>query len=302
MQGIAFLIVITILIFVHEFGHFIFAKLFGVKVVKFSIGMGPEIFKYQGKETKYVISAIPIGGYVSMLGHDPSVEVTEEDKGRSLTDKKNWQRFLIMFAGPGFNLIFPFFLYFLYAILSTKHLGAEVGQVGINSPAYTAGLRSGDIIVKIDNEPVKYWRDISRIVTPRPGKKMSLEYLRNGKIHKTVIKATKEKNTDKIKTSEYVGKIGITPYVDTPLIFLKSDKNGKIKNFDFILKINGEKIKSLNDLNKFKNRENLTIEVLRPKPLNLKLFDFNFHHNLIFYNLMPYKNLDKNYKHISLLI
>jgi len=274
MQALAFILVITILIFVHEFGHFIFAKLFGVKVVKFSIGMGPELLKYQGKETKYVVAMIPIGGFVSMLGHDPSIEQTEEDKGRSLADKKNWQRFLIMAAGPAFNLLLPFLLYFIYAIFSTTHLSAQVGQAGINSPAYKANLKSGDIITSIDGKRVRYWNDISRIVTPSPGKKMEIEYLRNNKKHKTYITATKDKNTDKVKTSEFVGKLGITPYLDAPVVFIKNDKDTKIKNFDLILKINGKKIKETRELEQFKNNEKINIEVLRPKPLATNLFDF----------------------------
>ncbi len=274
MQALAFILVITILIFVHEFGHFIFAKLFGVKVVKFSVGMGPELLKYQGKETKYVISIIPIGGFVSMLGHDPSIEATEEDKGRSLADKKNWQRFLIMAAGPGFNLLLPFLLYFIYAVFSTKHLSAQIGQAGINSPAYKANLKSGDVITSIDGKQIRYWSDISRIITPNPGKKMKVKYLRNNKLHETYITATKEENTDKIKTSKYIGKMGITPYLDAPVIFLINDNNSKIKNFDLITKINGKEIKSIKELKKFKNKETINIEVLRPKPLNLAIFDF----------------------------
>lgn len=274
MQALAFILVITILIFVHEFGHFIFAKLFGVKVVKFSIGMGPELFKYQGKETRYVLSIIPIGGFVSMLGHDPSIEVTEADKGRSLSDKKNWQRFLIMLAGPGFNLLFPFLLYFIYAVFSTKHLSAQVGQAGLNSPAYKANLISGDIITSIDNKPVRYWTDISRIVTPNPGKKLKIKYLRNSKLYETSITTTKEKNTDKIKTSKYVGKIGITPYLDAPVVFIENNQNTKLKNFDLILKVNNKSIKETRELNQFKNLETVNIEVMRPKPLNSNIFDF----------------------------
>ena len=273
MQGLAFILVITILIFVHEFGHFIFAKLFNVKVVKFSIGMGPEILKYQGKETKYVISVIPIGGFVSMLGHDPSIEQTEEDKGRSLNDKSNWQRFLIMVAGPVFNLILPFFLYFIYAILTTTHLSSQVGQVSINSPAHEAKLQSGDIITSIDNHKIKYWSDISRIVSNRPGKKMPVSYIRSGKAYKTQLTATKEENTDKIKTSEFVGKLGITPYLDSPIIFFNNETN-LIKSFDLITKINGKKIKSTQELYKFKNTEKIDIELLRPIALNTNIFDF----------------------------
>ena len=273
MQLIAFLIVISILIFVHEFGHFIFAKLFNVKVVKFSIGMGPAIFKIKGKETQYVIAPLPIGGFVSLLGHDPSLEVTEENKHRSLGSKAPWQRFLIMFAGPLFNLLLPFLLYFLYALFDTTHLAPIMGQVDKNNAAYASGIRNGDTILEIDGKKIRYWDEISEIISKYPEKTISIKYLQNGKVISTNITPVKEENKDKIKLDEYVGKIGITPYKDSSIVFFENDSEYLIKNFDVIVSVNDTPVKTMESLKSFKDKGTLKITLLRAKPLNTNIFD-----------------------------
>ena len=273
MQIIAFLMVISILIFVHEFGHFIVAKFFGVKVMKFSIGMGPKLFGFKYGETEYVVAAIPIGGFVSMLGHDPSIEITPEDEGRSLNDKKNWQRFLVMFAGPAFNLLLPFLLYFIFALFETTHLTPMIGQYSVNGPVAKAGLQSGDIITSIDKQPIRYWRDLSRVLESRAGKTMPISYLRDGKRYTATITTTKDENTDKIKIYKYKGRLGITPYFDNAIIFLENDSDYKIKNFDLITEINGEKLKSKKDLFKYKDKETINIKVKRAKRIDYTIFD-----------------------------
>jgi regulator of sigma E protease len=103
---------------------------------------------------------------------------------------------------------------------------------------------------------------------------MEVRYIRNSKEYKTQVTATKELNTDKIKTSKYTGKFGITPYLDAPLIFMPDDKDSLIKNFDLILKINDKEIKERRELNQFKGLDKINITVLRPKPLNTNIFDF----------------------------
>ena len=108
---------IFVLVFVHEFGHFIIAKLFNIKVEVFSIGFWKEIFKKQIGETKYCISIIPLGGYVKLYGEDPSEAVKPEDKDRAFSSKPVWQRFLVVLAGPVFNLAFAVFLYSLIQMI-----------------------------------------------------------------------------------------------------------------------------------------------------------------------------------------
>ncbi len=275
MQIIAFLLLISILIFVHEFGHFLFAKIFGVKVIKFSIGMGPEIIKYQGKETRYTISLLPIGGYVSLLGHDPTVEVTEENKHRSLPSKANWQRFLIMFAGPAFNLLLPFLLYFIFALFETQHVASIVGQVNQNGPAGIAGIKSGYTITEVNGEKVKYWEHFSRKISQFPGVPVSMKLHNGEKEFSVMITPTKEESREKISINEYEGKIGVTPYGDSFIMFFESDKEFLIKNFDTITHINGKRVENKEEIYSLKNIQDIEkLTILRPERLNIPLLDF----------------------------
>ena len=130
-----FIILLGVLIFVHELGHFMWAKIFGVKVLKFSLGFGRKLVGFRRGETEYLLSAIPLGGYVKMLGESAaggdgvSDEVPEdsevrtpEDRGRALADKPLWQRSIILVGGPVMNLIFPLFIYF-FVLLGRDTIG-----------------------------------------------------------------------------------------------------------------------------------------------------------------------------------
>ena len=108
----SFILVLGVLIFVHELGHFLFAKLFRVRVLTFSLGFGTKLVGKKWGETEYVLSVFPLGGYVKMYGEQPGDEVEEEEQARSFAHKPTWQRFLIVLAGPMFNLLFAIVLFF----------------------------------------------------------------------------------------------------------------------------------------------------------------------------------------------
>ena len=152
----SFILVLGLLIFVHEFGHFIFAKLFGVRVLKFSLGFGPRVVGKVIGETEYVISAFPLGGFVKMFGENPDEQQIEgDDKNRSFAHKPVWQRFFVVLAGPLFNLIFSvvlFFLVFSFVGIPTAVDTTQIGQVNENSPAAIAGMQKGDVILSIDDK------------------------------------------------------------------------------------------------------------------------------------------------------
>ena len=130
-----FLLLLGGLIFFHELGHFLFARWVGVHVVTFSIGFGPTLFKIKGRKkgplppTEYVIGALPLGGYVRMLGADPSETLTADEEEHSFERKALWKRFLVIAAGPGFNLILPYFIYF-FCRLGCGPSGAEFCRHG----------------------------------------------------------------------------------------------------------------------------------------------------------------------------
>jgi regulator of sigma E protease len=174
---IAFLIVLGPLIFVHEFGHFIFAKLFGVKVLKFSLGFGPKLIGHRHGETEYVLSALPLGGYVKMLGEQNEEEVSEQEANRTFVGKPPWQRFIIVLAGPATNLLFAVFIFFLiFATIGLPQLVDNniIGGVSPNNPAAEAGLLPGDRIVSINDKATTTWQEIATLITQSKGEELTL--------------------------------------------------------------------------------------------------------------------------------
>lgn len=179
---LSFIIVLGILIFVHELGHFLVAKLCKVKVLKFSLGFGPKVFGRQYGDTEYLISAFPLGGYVKMCGENTEEEVTDEDLPRSFSHKTVWQRFLIVLAGPVFNILFAVFLFFLIfsiAGLPVPKSGTEIGSVTASSPAETAGLKAGDIILTINGQEAKEWADVSQLIRDSEGNPIVMTVFRD---------------------------------------------------------------------------------------------------------------------------
>jgi regulator of sigma E protease len=179
---LSFIIVLGILIFVHELGHFLMAKLCNVKVLKFSLGFGPKVIGHQHGETEYLVSAFPLGGYVKMCGENIEEEVTNEDIPRSFAHKSVWQRFLIVLAGPVFNILFAVFLFFLVfsiAGLPVPEAGTEIGSITSDSPAERAGLKPGDIILTINGEETKEWIDVSRMIRESAGEPVEMTVFRD---------------------------------------------------------------------------------------------------------------------------
>ncbi len=147
-------VLLGVLVFVHELGHFLAAKALGVKVLRFSIGFGPRLFGFTRGETEYRIAVLPLGGYVKMAGEVPGEEVTPEEEARSYLAQSPWKRMLIVAAGPAFNLLFPLLVLFVvlasYPQTSTRVLSLEPGL-----PAAEAGVQLGDVITRVDGQPVR---------------------------------------------------------------------------------------------------------------------------------------------------
>lgn len=178
-----FVIFLGPLIFFHELGHFFFARLFGVRVEVFSIGFGPKIFKYLHKGTEYAISIIPLGGYVKMFGDDPFSEtpLTDEEKKVAFNHKSKIARFWIVFGGPLANLLLAYFLYVGLLASGEKVPETKVGVVTEQSVLYAKGLRTGDVLVGINDEKVLSFDDfnikgssVEKVTVQRHGEKLEL--------------------------------------------------------------------------------------------------------------------------------
>ena len=179
-----FVVVIGILILVHELGHFFVARWTGVGVERFSIGFGPPLLRWQGRETEYVLAAIPMGGYVKMVGEENPLEGgggPTVDATKAFALKPLWARFLIVFAGPAMNLVLAAVIFaVVLATLGRAVWPAMVGKVVDASPAATAGLRTGDVIVAAGGQPITYWEDLDRAVTASNGRPLELRVRRDG--------------------------------------------------------------------------------------------------------------------------
>ena len=197
---ILFIIILGFIVLVHEGGHFFFAKMTGVHVFEFSIGMGPVVFKKIAKDkTQYSIRAFPIGGFVSLAGEDPSEEVREETKGKNLQDKTVFQRFLVMFAGVFNNFVSAFLILIIAGILlgapSTK---PYVSGVKENSPAEEVGIKTGDLITNINGHKIKYRDDIALYLAVEDlSKPLNISVENNGIKKDLTLNAKKEKKYGK---------------------------------------------------------------------------------------------------------
>jgi regulator of sigma E protease len=179
MTLVYFLIVIGILVFVHEFGHFIMAKRAGVRVEKFSLGFGPKLIGYKKGDTEYVISALPLGGYVKMAGENPDEEPTgAPDEFQS---KSVWQRAKIAATGPLTNIILAFLVMPFVFMVGTYTLGpARVGFVEKGSPAEQAGFQIGDIIEKINSRSITDWETAEMLIAVNPDTDLAVTVDRSG--------------------------------------------------------------------------------------------------------------------------
>lgn len=221
---ILFILILGIIVLVHESGHFLFAKLTGVHVYEFSIGMGPLILKKIAKDkTQYSIRAIPIGGFVSLAGEEIDEEERKKTKGHNLQDKTVFQRFLVMFMGVGFNFVFAFILLFFTGLI----FGAPSTEPVLNGvtpeyPAAIAGLQKGDKVLKINDHKISYLEDISLYLAIEDlSKPLEIEAQKpNGQIETYQVLPQKTKDAD--GNEKYA--IGIVLQADVNKGFLPSIK------------------------------------------------------------------------------
>lgn len=172
------IIALGALIFIHELGHFIFAKAFGVGVEKFSLGFGPKLFGKKVGETEYLLSALPLGGYVKMVGEGEDAEPAPEDLERSFGHKPPLQRILIVAAGPVFNLIFAYLIFIVLFMVGVPSVTTKVGEVVPGRPAARAGILAGDRITAINGKKVARWDDFAGIIAKGKLDPMVLDVVR----------------------------------------------------------------------------------------------------------------------------
>ncbi len=218
--AVPFLIILTVLVFVHEMGHFLVARRNGVRVEIFSIGFGPEVFGWTDKaQTRWKFSCVPLGGYVKMFGDvgaasQPSgdiAELTEEERAVSFHTKRLGQRTWIVAAGPLANFLFAWVLLVgLFSTVGQRFTPPVVDEVMPQSAAEAAGILPGDRIVELNGARIERFEDLQRLVSQRPGVPLRLVALRDGEHVALNVVPELIEFTDNFGIKRKIGRLGIT--------------------------------------------------------------------------------------------
>lgn len=187
MGVIAVVLVLGGLIFFHELGHFLVARMLGVGVKAFALGFGPKILSFRSGMTEYRLCAVPLGGYVLLAGESPdNAEEPEFPKELLFNQRPVWQRMCVVAAGPIFNFLLAWGIYWiLFASQGQMGLAPTIGQVLPESPAATAGIQAGDNILTVNGRPITFWDDLTELVQNSEGRAITLE-IKRGKDHVTL--------------------------------------------------------------------------------------------------------------------
>jgi len=247
---LAFVLVLGVIIFFHEFGHFITAKAFGMRVFIFSFGFGPRLAGFRWGDTDLRVSAIPLGGYVKLEG-EPEDHLSENTStlgdGRDFTARPRWQRFVVYLAGPVMNGVLAIAgftaLYMVgYGIDAVLSDPPVIGAVEPALPAEGAGLQPGDQIVAIDGAPKANWEEALMAIVVRPDRSLRIRVRRGGEEKEFVVQSTSS-------ASQRTGQIGVSPLVRIGQVLPGSPaERAALKPDDGILRVNGKPVTSFLDI------------------------------------------------------
>jgi regulator of sigma E protease len=211
VTALATVIVLGVLIFVHELGHFLVAKFFGVRVDVFSLGFPPKLLHKQVGETDYRLSVIPLGGYVKLFGENPKDEVPPELEPVSFSHHPLWHRFMIVLAGPAFNLLFAALALFLvFTFSGIPYLTTSIGGVKEGSPAAQVGLEKGDQILSVSGQAVSRWEDLSQTIRRMGEHPLTLSVKRGDRVFQVQVTPQRMEATDIFGAKVSAVIIGIT--------------------------------------------------------------------------------------------
>ncbi len=286
MDLLYFVILISSLIFVHELGHFMFAKLFGVRVITFSLGFGPKLLKLRGRETEYCISLLPLGGYVRMLESSKTDIVLPEDRHRTFESLALYKRVIVVLAGPLMNLIFPIILYFSVFIGDGPFLPPTVGAVLPEHPAYGL-LQPGDRIMSVNEEDVGTFDEVKRLIARNPAHAIRFKVFRDNKHVDVEVVSDEVVGGDELEGAvsnpeqhnlgalERVGSVGILSSAPAGVIGVRDATSpayrAGLRTFDVITHIAGKRVRRFMDLEgELKGNQGETVPVTYMRPLNVE--------------------------------
>ena len=251
MDLLYFVLLVSSLIFIHESGHFAFAKIFGVKVLTFSIGFGPKIVRIRGKETEYCVGVLPFGGFVKMLEESKRSEpILPEERGRTFESQALWKRVAIVLAGPAMNLLFPVALYTSVFLEDAEFLPPTVGVVEPGMPA-DGKLEPGDRIVTVDGSDVSSFPEVQRIIAHRVRTPVKLGIERDGRHVEATVTPADRTESREMDIVEHTGRIGIDPRFPAAVVGIArrdAPASAGLRTFDLVTAIGSKRIERFVDL------------------------------------------------------
>lgn len=253
MDFLYFAVFLGGLIFFHELGHYLVARMVGVTVVRFSIGFGPRIAGFRRGDTDYCLSAFPLGGYVKFLGDDPDEPPRPEEARRGFLTTSLWRKVLIVIAGPCFNLVLPFLIFFPMYAGETTLPPAVLGNMDRSGPAWRAGLRPGDRVLAIEGEPIRYWWELLDRVSRSPGAALRFDVERTGERRTVTVvpKAVDLASLREFGLVETVGRIEVVPERSRPVVVVDPGSPAwrtGLRDHDAILSVGGKEPISWDDV------------------------------------------------------
>ncbi len=266
---VPFVVLLGILIFVHELGHFLVARMCGVRVEVFSLGFGKKLISYKKGDTTYCLSLIPLGGYVKMFGEQNGNEVSESERSVSFTHKTVWQRIAIVLAGPLMNFFFAVFVFFLIAQIGEEARSPVLAEVSENSPAQKMGLRAGDRVLEVSGQPVRSYEEFQKYLnTHKGGSASALVQSNEGEKRNLNIEVSSVVNPNIFSTEKMIGNIeGVQPLALGAIVAVLVDSPAEklgFKTGDEITAINETKISRWGQVENLTSRtENLSVKVDR---------------------------------------
>ena len=280
---LSFVLLISIIVGIHELGHFLTARYFKIHVLKFKIGFGKELFSFQDKQNCfYSFGILPLGGYVQMLGEN---NISQDDDNPAVQNKKSYldalpgERAAVTVAGPLANFVLAIFIYFYLALVGTTQLSAYVGDITPLSLVQETGIKPRDKITEIDNQKIESFNDINLILSQRIGDTgfIEIKYIQKG-LEKEALIPIDNWLSENDQTSPYIA-LGLQPFL--PPLVGQLQKDGPafqygIQEGDLIQSINGKDITTWQNLSLLLSQlpnELIEIELLRNKEVKTLMLE-----------------------------
>jgi regulator of sigma E protease len=267
---VPFVILLGILVFIHELGHFLVARACGVRVEVFSLGFGKKILSFKKGYTTYCISIVPLGGYVKMFGEQSTdaAAIAPEDRAVSYTHKTVWQRIAIVFAGPLMNFLFAIFIFGLIAFTGEETRSARIAEVTPGSIAETAGLKSQDMVLAVNNQPVRSYEEFQNALTEAKNQAAQIQVQQEGEQPRVITaQVASTENPNIFAGQKTIGSIaGLLPYTKGTLVAVRPDSEAfkaGLRTGDEITKIADRKVQSWSDLNRLTQATTSEITIQR---------------------------------------